>query len=55
MNRLTHFKKISIALFLIALAFVAGRAPGAHAADLAATPVIDWSNEARDRPAQRGR
>jgi hypothetical protein len=47
MNRLTHFKKISIALFLIALAFVAGRAPGAHAADLAATPVIDWSNEAR--------
>src|SRR6059058_3196884 len=35
------------ALLLIALALVIGRVQAAHAADLAATPVIDWSNEAR--------
>src|SRR5437762_14138506 len=48
MNPLTQFKKISILPLLIALALVvvAGR-PLAHAADLAVTPVIDWSNEAR--------
>src|SRR5207249_938935 len=47
MNPLTQFKKISIAPFLIAVALVIGRAPGAYATDLSATPVIDWSNEAR--------
>src|SRR5213592_1536725 len=35
------------ALLLIALALVIGRVQAAHAAGLAATPVIDWSNEAR--------
>src|SRR5438045_5790452 len=35
------------ALLLIALALVIGRVQAAHAASLAATPVIDWSNEAR--------
>ena len=47
MNALTQFKKILILPLLIALTLVIGRAPAAHAADLAATPVIDWSNEAR--------
>src|SRR5438034_8727200 len=47
MNSLTQFKKISILPLLIALALVIGRVQAAHAADLAATPVIDWSNEAR--------
>src|SRR5438876_5144795 len=35
------------ALLLIALALVIGRVQAAHAAGLAAAPVIDWSNEAR--------
>src|SRR2546430_11779054 len=50
MNRVTQlkiFKKIPILPLLIALALVIGRAPGAYATDLSATPVIDWSNEAR--------
>src|SRR5438093_359604 len=47
MNPLTQFKKIQILPVLIALALVIGRAPGAYATDLSATPVIDWSNEAR--------
>src|SRR2546430_12762115 len=47
MNSLTQFKKISILPLLIALALVIGRVQAAHAAGLAATPVIDWSNEAR--------
>src|SRR5882724_975700 len=47
MNPLTQFKKIQILPFLIAVALVIGRAPGAYATDLSATPVIDWSNEAR--------
>ena len=50
MNPLTQFKifkKIPILPVLIALALVIGRAPGAYATDLSATPVIDWSNEAR--------
>ena len=47
MNSLTQFRKISILPLLIALSLVIERAPAAHAADLAATPVIDWSNEAR--------
>jgi hypothetical protein len=47
MNPLTQFKKILILPLLIALALIIGRAPTAPAADLSATPVIDWSNEAR--------
>jgi hypothetical protein len=47
MNPLTQFKKISILPLLITVALVIGPAFAAHAADLAATPVIDWSNEAR--------
>jgi hypothetical protein len=47
MNSLTQFKKIPILPLLIALALVIGRALAVHAADLAATPVIDWSDEAR--------
>jgi hypothetical protein len=47
MNALTQFKKLPILPLLIALALVIGRAPAVHAADLSATPVIDWSNEAR--------
>ena len=47
MNSLIQFKKIPIVPLLSALALVMGRAPAAHAADLPATPVIDWSNEAR--------
>jgi hypothetical protein len=47
MNPLTQFKKISIVPLLITLALVIGRAPAAHASDLSAAPVIDWSNEAR--------
>jgi hypothetical protein len=47
MNPLTQFKKIQILPLLIALSLVIGRAPVAHASDLSATPVIDWSNEAR--------
>jgi hypothetical protein len=47
MNPLTQFKKILILPLLIAGSVVVGRAPAAHAADLSATPVIDWSNEAR--------
>ena len=47
MNPLTQFKKISIAPFLIAVALVVGRAPGAYATDLSAAPVTYWSNEAR--------
>src|SRR6266550_322537 len=50
MNPLTQFKifkKIPILPLLIALALVVGRASAVQAADLAATPVIDWSNEAR--------
>src|SRR5438034_4401999 len=47
MNSLTQFKKISILPLLIALALVIGRVQAAHAAGLAATPVIYWSNEAR--------
>ena len=46
MNPLTQFKRIRI-LPLIVLAFVIGRAPAGHATDLSATPVIDWSTEAR--------
>ncbi|MGC2626608.1 MAG: hypothetical protein WA269_07210, partial [Candidatus Udaeobacter sp.] len=46
MKPLTHFKRIRI-LPLIVLAFVIGRAPAGHATDLSATPVIDWSTEAR--------
>jgi hypothetical protein len=44
MNPLTYFKKISI---LMALGLIVGPVPAAHATDLIATPVIDWSNEAR--------
>jgi hypothetical protein len=47
MNPLTQFKNIRILPLLIALSLVVGRTPAAHAADLSATPVIDWSNEAR--------
>jgi hypothetical protein len=47
MNLLTQFKKILILPLLMTLALVIGRASAANAADLAATPVIDWSNEAR--------
>jgi hypothetical protein len=47
MNSLTQFKKISIMQLLITLALLIGHAPGTNAADLRATPVIDWSNEAR--------
>ena len=47
MNPLTQFKKISILPLLIALALIIGRAPIVHASDLSATPVIDWSTEAR--------
>src|SRR6266480_620298 len=47
MNPLTQFKKILILPLLIAGSLVVGRAPAAHAADLSATPVIAWSNEAR--------
>ena len=47
MNSLTEFKKIPILPILIALALAVGRTSAAHASDLAATPVIDWSNEAR--------
>ena len=47
MNPLTQFKKIPLLPLIIALALVIGRAPAVHAADLSATPVIDWSNEAR--------
>jgi len=47
MNPLIQFKKIPILPLLIALALVLGRASAAQAADLSATPVIDWSNEAR--------
>src|SRR6266480_2174931 len=47
MNPLTQFKKIPILPLLIALSLIIGRASAVHAADLAATPVIDWSNEAR--------
>jgi hypothetical protein len=47
MNSLTEFKKIPILPLLIALTLIIGRASAVHAADLAATPVIDWSNEAR--------
>src|SRR5205823_13538792 len=47
MNSLTQFKKIPVLPLLIALALIIGRASAAHAADLTATPVIDWSNEAR--------
>jgi len=46
MNPLTQFKKNLLLLIALSL-IVVGRAPAAHAADLAATPVIDWSNEAR--------
>src|SRR5213595_3030506 len=46
MNPLTQLNKIRI-LPLLVLALVIGRASAAHAADLAAAPVIDWSNEAR--------
>src|SRR5436190_21819157 len=46
MNPLTRFKKNLLLLIALSL-IVVGRAPAAHAADLAATPVIDWSNEAR--------
>jgi hypothetical protein len=47
MNSLTQFKKIPVLPLLIALALIIGRASATHAADLTATPVIDWSNEAR--------
>jgi hypothetical protein len=47
MNLLTQFKKIRSLPLLIALSLVIGRGPTAHAADPSATPVIDWSNEAR--------
>ena len=47
MNPLTQLKKIRILPVLIATALVVGRAPTAHAADLSAKPVIDWSNQAR--------
>ena len=47
MNPLTHFKKMSIMPLLITSALLIGHAPGTNAADLRATPVIDWSNEAR--------
>jgi hypothetical protein len=47
MNPLTHLKQISIMPLLITLALLIGHAPRTHAADLTATPVIDWSNEAR--------
>jgi hypothetical protein len=47
MNSLTQFKKIPVLPLVIALALIIGRASAAHAADLTATPVIDWSNEAR--------
>jgi hypothetical protein len=44
MNPLNQVKKILILPPLIALSLVIGRA---HAVDLSATPVIDWSNEVR--------
>jgi hypothetical protein len=47
MNSLTQFKKIPILPLLITVALVIGPAFAAHASDFAATPVIDWSNEAR--------
>ena len=47
MNPLTQLKKIRILTLLMALSLVIGRASTAHAADFTATPVIDWSNEAR--------
>src|SRR6266496_4107908 len=48
MNPLTQFKKkVLILPLLVTLTLVIGRVPGAHATDLTATPVIDWSNEAR--------
>jgi hypothetical protein len=47
MNSLTQFKKIPTLPLLITVALVIGRALAVHAADLAATSVIDWSNEAR--------
>jgi hypothetical protein len=47
MNPLTQFKKIPILPLLMTLALVIGCASAANAADLTATPVIDWSNEAR--------
>ena len=46
MNPLTHLKKLRILALLIALTF-AGRVTAVHASDLSATPVIDWSTEAR--------
>src|SRR5260370_11954897 len=47
MNPLTQFKRIRILPLLIAVTLVIGRASAGHATDLSATPVIDWSNEAR--------
>jgi hypothetical protein len=47
MNPLTQLRKIRILTLLVALSLVIGRAPTGHAAGLPATPVIDWSNEAR--------
>jgi hypothetical protein len=47
MNPLTRFKKIRILSLLVGLTFLIAPAPAAHAADLSAQPVIDWSNEAR--------
>ena len=46
MNSLIQFKKIPI-LPLLVLSVIIGRAPAGQATDLPATPVIDWSNEAR--------
>jgi len=47
MNALTQFKKTRTLPLLIAVTLVIGRALVVHAADLSATPVIDWSTEAR--------
>jgi hypothetical protein len=47
MNPLTQFKEISILPLLITLALLIGHAPGTHASDLSAAPVVSWSNEAR--------
>jgi hypothetical protein len=47
MNLLTHFRKIRILPLFIAPALVIGSALAVRAADFKATPVIDWSNEAR--------
>jgi hypothetical protein len=47
MNPLTHFNKTPILPLLIVLTLLIVRAPAVRAADLSATPVIDWSNEAR--------